>query len=432
MNESNRSEMAAFRSRHFLLTWDFILPLVILAIGTYIFRSGNLDILIQSRYYNPVSGWAFAESTLPQLIYHYGNLPALLLCLSSIVVFALGFSKRKYLPYRKLSGYLVLALLIGPGLVVNSILKDNWGRPRPREIVQFGGNYSYEAPLTYDSSSPGKSFPCGHATMGFYFFALGFILRKKFPRLALLITILAAFWGGIIGWVRVGQGGHFSSDVLWAGVIVYLSSFLLYRAFKLHIQPFYLLDNAKPLRKLKTHQKVLLAFLALLIVMGVLLATPYKARKDIFVTKDLGSGQEHSITINMEKANLSLKLSDKTSFGFQAYGFGFPGSKLKNDNAIIDRVFSFKQRNKGFFTELNCEAKLEMDSLHVKQVSVTLQDGVLNFFIPKTYTDTLYIAPHTKLLSQPSGLHILRINSISDKALWFDVPAVKLTSVAAQ
>ncbi|HCX59124.1 MAG TPA: PAP2 family protein, partial [Candidatus Cloacimonas sp.] len=65
---------------------------------------------------------------------------------------------------RKLYLFLVLAMIIGPGIIVNSALKENWGRPRPRDVEQFGGRYAYEAPLEIDLSSPGKSFPCGHAT----------------------------------------------------------------------------------------------------------------------------------------------------------------------------------------------------------------------------------------------------------------------------
>ena len=35
--------------------------------------------------------------------------------------------------------FLFLGLLVGPGLVVNGILKDHWGRARPAEIIEFGG-----------------------------------------------------------------------------------------------------------------------------------------------------------------------------------------------------------------------------------------------------------------------------------------------------
>ena len=36
--------------------------------------------------------------------------------------------------------FLVTTLALGPGLVTNVILKDHWGRPRPIDVTQFGGN----------------------------------------------------------------------------------------------------------------------------------------------------------------------------------------------------------------------------------------------------------------------------------------------------
>src|SRR3954464_3471363 len=35
--------------------------------------------------------------------------------------------------------YLFLVLIIGAGLIVNVMLKDNFGRARPRDIAEFGG-----------------------------------------------------------------------------------------------------------------------------------------------------------------------------------------------------------------------------------------------------------------------------------------------------
>ncbi|HBH49073.1 MAG TPA: PAP2 family protein, partial [Bacteroidales bacterium] len=34
---------------------------------------------------------------------------------------------------------MILTIVLGPGLLVNATFKDNWGRPRPNEIVEFGG-----------------------------------------------------------------------------------------------------------------------------------------------------------------------------------------------------------------------------------------------------------------------------------------------------
>ncbi|MGB9041434.1 MAG: PAP2 family protein, partial [Pseudolabrys sp.] len=49
-------------------------------------------------------------------------------------------------PQRKLliSGravvFLIGTMVLAPGLLVNVLLKDHWGRPRPIDVTQFGGN----------------------------------------------------------------------------------------------------------------------------------------------------------------------------------------------------------------------------------------------------------------------------------------------------
>ena len=55
------------------------------------------------------------------------------------------------LPRRKLliSGrailFLMATLALGPGLLVNVLLKDHWGRPRPVDVTQFGGDQHFVA-----------------------------------------------------------------------------------------------------------------------------------------------------------------------------------------------------------------------------------------------------------------------------------------------
>jgi len=35
--------------------------------------------------------------------------------------------------------FLALVLITGPGLIANTVLKDNWARPRPLHVTEFGG-----------------------------------------------------------------------------------------------------------------------------------------------------------------------------------------------------------------------------------------------------------------------------------------------------
>jgi membrane-associated PAP2 superfamily phosphatase len=129
---------------------------------------------------------------------------------------------------RFLAGFLACALIVGPGLIINVVLKDHFGRPRPRQIEKFGGDLKF-APLgepTFDSR--GRSFPSGHASMGFFWFAPAIYFWSRSRRLGWGLIGLGFIHGGLMGFARMAQGGHWLSDVIWSGGIVYLSSWLVY------------------------------------------------------------------------------------------------------------------------------------------------------------------------------------------------------------
>lgn len=400
---TTHKEMAARKSRHFLLSLHFLLPLLVLAAGTLLFRNSSLDLSIQNRYYLGQGEWAFNSQTWAMLIYHYGNLPALIISLAGLAVFIFSYSKARLLPYRKIGLYLVLSMVIGPGLVANSLLKDNWGRPRPREIVQFGGEFRYEAPLSVDPLSNGKSFPCGHATMGFYFFALSFVLSHKRRLAAIFVMLFALLWGALIGWVRIGMGGHFASDVLWAGGIVYLVSFALFRLLKLNLNPYYEAISEKS--SLKLHHKVLLTIAGILIVIGVLLATPYSARRNYPVAEQCGRSDSLKLELKLELADLRIIPDPETSFSYRNNGFGFPGSKLKTRHEYLPDKFTFEQWKKGFFTELSCKAELGFRPEKLSRLRIELKEGKLG--LPDGLLDTLYVEPQTTITHQPLKTVIL-------------------------
>jgi membrane-associated phospholipid phosphatase len=50
--------------------------------------------------------------------------------------------------------------------------------------------------------------------------------------LALGFLLFGIFYGGIIGVARIVAGGHFPSDVLWAGGFVYFTAMLVALPFK--------------------------------------------------------------------------------------------------------------------------------------------------------------------------------------------------------
>ncbi len=107
---------------------------------------------------------------------------------------------------------LILALLLGPGLLVNGVLKPHGGRPRPLEVTQFGGPLPFVDWWNPTGACDGNcSFMSGEAATAAWMFGPAMLVPP--PWRALAIGAAAAFTIAI-GFMRVAAGGHFLSDVL--------------------------------------------------------------------------------------------------------------------------------------------------------------------------------------------------------------------------
>jgi lipid A 4'-phosphatase len=211
---------------------DFAIPLCAAIFLTVVLHLINADIEIESRFYSPVSGWFSGKENPWHLLYEYGNIPALLLSAGGLLAFVLGFFQKKLIPYRKIGLFLVTFMILGPGLIVNTVFKDHWGRPRPIDIVNFGGTEVFRHAWEKGQPGQGKSFPSGHAAVGFFLFSPFFFLRKTSRRWAALFLCLGISYGVLMGTARMIQGGHFPTDILWSGVFTYLTGLILYYIFR--------------------------------------------------------------------------------------------------------------------------------------------------------------------------------------------------------
>lgn len=116
--------------------------------------------------------------------------------------------------------FVTLCLIIGPGLIANVMLKDHWGRARPVKIEQFGGELTFTPALERsDQCRTNCSFVAGEAASIYAaFFAFGFLMTRR-RKQALALGVVA---GSIAGLIRIAGGGHFLSDVIFAGVFMAL------------------------------------------------------------------------------------------------------------------------------------------------------------------------------------------------------------------
>lgn len=211
----------------------FIAPLLIAIVATVAVFVMDLD-LRGSALFNINGKWPVGELNPWLALRLYGYYPSYVLGFLALILFGAGFSRQSLRPFRLPSLYLVILLLLGPGLLVNTVFKDHWGRPRPREIRQFGGNNRFHHPWQPGTPGEGRSFPSGHAAAAFYLAMPAFVLRRRFPVMAPRIYIAGTLYGMLMGIARIAQGGHFVSDIIWAWCMVHLTAVALYYLMGLH------------------------------------------------------------------------------------------------------------------------------------------------------------------------------------------------------
>lgn len=203
-------------------------PVLALFALTALIRWADLDRSIQQLFWSPLSGWTFESSAFVDFLYHYGTWPAVFAATIGFFAWIYAAWTHRAVAVGKLGGFLVVALLLGPGLIVNYALKDHYGRPRPRDVIEFSGR-EYFRPIGEPTfSGHGKSFPSGHSAMGFFWFAPCIYLWRQRRRVAMGFGILALCHGALMGLARTAQGAHWMSDHLWAAGVLYITYWVLH------------------------------------------------------------------------------------------------------------------------------------------------------------------------------------------------------------
>ncbi|MEM8575849.1 MAG: phosphatase PAP2 family protein [Pseudomonadota bacterium] len=126
------------------------------------------------------------------------------------------FPRTKMIIAPSVALFLVGTFIAGPGILTNMVLKDNWGRPRPHQVEQFGGKADFE-PWWRPGGACHRncSFVSGEGSLAFWTVAPAMLA----PPPARPFTMGAAvLYGLTVGSLRVGFGRHFLSDVLFAGI----------------------------------------------------------------------------------------------------------------------------------------------------------------------------------------------------------------------
>jgi len=122
--------------------------------------------------------------------------------------------------------FLIATIILAPGIMANVVLKEHWGRSRPIDVTQFGGNEHFVPWWDRRGDCPANcSFVSGDVAGAFWTFAPAALAPPQWRAL----SYVAAFALGTgMAVLRVMTGAHFPSDVVFAGVFTYLIIWIVY------------------------------------------------------------------------------------------------------------------------------------------------------------------------------------------------------------
>jgi lipid A 4'-phosphatase len=204
-------------------SWAIVWAACCLGLGGAILFAAfpQIDRGITSLFYLGDNKFLFGRDTTGNVMRELVRWIFILMTIGAVIGFAgVAFASRRLFGLGFAAWvYILLTVGLGAGLVANVVFKDQWGRARPNQVVEFGGTKQFTAPLTRTNQCEKNcSFVSGEASS---IFAIGFaiaLIAEVSRRRRLLIAAIAA--GSFAGLLRIGGGGHFFSDVFFAGIFM--------------------------------------------------------------------------------------------------------------------------------------------------------------------------------------------------------------------
>lgn len=192
----------------------------------------ELDLAVSGVFYDSARGFSGDYNPLVQSLYR--GIPLM----SKATIIGLFIALFAYSMQRGATGqkrriqvaYLITALIIGPGLLIDVALKDYWGRARPYKVAEFGGTKTFTpATRPSDQCENNCSFVSGHASAGYYLVSLGFLggvaARRRWTLIGLTV-------GTVFGLGRIAQGGHFLSDIVFSFYATWFAAWVAWMIFR--------------------------------------------------------------------------------------------------------------------------------------------------------------------------------------------------------
>ncbi len=205
---------------------QIVITAFLLIIVIAIFQFSNLDIYVQSFFYDfDKKSWLIDKNEPILKFFFYDGIKNLLLLFGVLILVSLMFFRKNILvqEYKKGLIIVLLSAILIPSVI--GFLKDITNTPCPCNIVYFNGSYpdkkvfdSY--PKDFVQKSKVKCWPAGHASGGFALMALFFLFKTPKNQKRALIGALIIGWS--MGTYKMLLGDHFLSHTIITMLIAWL------------------------------------------------------------------------------------------------------------------------------------------------------------------------------------------------------------------
>jgi lipid A 4'-phosphatase len=195
----------------------------------------GLDLWVSGLFFASKTGFdGFASGTWNELRLAIWRVSEIVLALSILAYLAQRIAPFPLLrATRHLSGFAAALYLLGPGLLVDVLLKPLWGRARPAQVTDFGGSLAFTPPHVLSlQCTRNCSFVAGEMAGAVALAVVLFLVVDRMKgritlsqqRIAQALILLVPLFVGV---QRIAAGRHFLSDVLLSTIFVLLCAVLL-------------------------------------------------------------------------------------------------------------------------------------------------------------------------------------------------------------
>jgi len=208
-----------------------LLPVIAVAGVILALDSAGIDPLVSRWFYDPrINGFPLRYNGFVEVALHHGaKYLVVLVAVAAYAAYLISYLSESLRPRRALCLFIALSLTLAPLAIAT--MKFFSMRHCPWDVAGFGGYVPYAGLLeTYPfNAAPGRCFPAGHASTGFCLFAFYFAgIALKSPAWTRAGFALGLATGLGLGLVRIMQGAHFATHVLWSGVVCWVVIVVLY------------------------------------------------------------------------------------------------------------------------------------------------------------------------------------------------------------